>query len=73
MAKKRDEMERLRGLSTEELNDEVIRLKESLFRSRFKLSLGDTDAVKRVRVERRQVARIQTMVGQRTREQQATS
>jgi len=73
MAKKRDEMERLRGLSTEELNDEVIRLKESLFRSRFKLSLGETDAVKRVRVERRQVARIQTMVGQRTREQQATS
>ena len=73
MAKKRDEMERLRGLSTEELNDEVIRLKESLFRSRFKLSLGETDAVKRVRVERRQVARIQTMVGQRKREQQATS
>ena len=73
MAKKRDEMERLRGLSTEDLNDEVIRLKESLFRSRFKLSLGEMDAVKRVRSERRQVARIQTMVGQRTREQQAAS
>ncbi len=73
MAKKRDEMERLRGMSTEELNDEVIRLKESLFRSRFKLSLGEMDAVKRVRSERRQVARIQTMVKQRTSEQQATS
>ncbi|MCP9494622.1 MAG: 50S ribosomal protein L29 [Pyrinomonadaceae bacterium MAG19_C2-C3] len=73
MAKRRDEMERLRDMSTEDLNDEVIRLKESLFRSRFKLSLGEMDAVKRVRNERRQVARIQTMVGERTRQEQTTS
>ncbi len=72
MAKRRDEMERLRDLSSEDLNDEAIRLKESLFRSRFKLSLGDMDAVKRIRGERRQIARIQTMLNQRTREQAAS-
>ncbi len=72
MAKRRDEMERLRDLSSEELNDEAIRLKESLFRLRFKLSLGDMDAVKRVRGERRQIARIQTMLKQRTGEQATT-
>jgi len=65
MPKRRDELERLRGLSDEDLREEVARLKESVFRLNFKLALGDTDAVKRVRGDRRTLARVQTLMRQR--------
>ena len=70
MPKRRDELERLRGLSDEELRDEITRLKESVFRLNFKLALGDMDAVKRVRGDRRTLARVQTLIRQRQAEQQ---
>jgi large subunit ribosomal protein L29 len=65
MPKRRDELERLRGLSDEDLHEEVARLKESVFRLNFKLALGDTDAVKSVRGDRRTLARVQTLMRQR--------
>lgn len=64
MAKRQDELKRLRDLSADELNEEGLRLKESLFRSRFKLSLGDNETVKTIRFERRQLARVQTIAKQ---------
>lgn len=70
MAKRRDELERLRGLSDEDLQGEVARLKESVFRLNFKLALGDTEAVKRVRGDRKNLARVQTLLRQREAEQQ---
>jgi len=39
-------------------------LKESLFRLNFKLALGEVDAVKRIRQEKKSLARIKTLVGQ---------
>ena len=45
-----------------ELKEEVDRLKESLFRSRFKLSLGERDMVKNIRLERKTLARVQTLL-----------
>ncbi len=71
MAKRRDELERLRDLSDEDLREEVARLKESVFRLNFKLALGETDAVKRVRGDRRNLARVQTLMRQRQMEQDA--
>lgn len=65
MPKRRDELERLRGLSDADLREEVTRLKESVFRLNFKLALGDTDAVKSVRGDRRTLARVQTLMRQR--------
>jgi len=41
------------------------RLKESLFRLKFKLALGEVDAVKRIREEKRSLARLQTLLQQR--------
>lgn len=67
--KKQEELNRLRDLSDEELRSEVARLKESMFRLRFRLSLGETDAVKRVRDERKTLARVQTLLRQRALEQ----
>ena len=69
--KKREELDKLRDMSNEDLQSEAERLKESLFRLNFKLALGEVDAVKRIRQERKSLARIQTLVRQRQAEQSA--
>ena len=62
--KRREELDKYRDLSKEELAAEAARLKESLFRLNFKLALGEVDAVKRIRQEKKSLARIKTLVGQ---------
>ncbi len=63
--KRREELDKYRDLSEEELQAETARLKESLFRLKFKLALGEVDAVKRIRQEKRSLARVRTLAGQR--------
>jgi large subunit ribosomal protein L29 len=63
--KKREELDKLRELHEDELKAESARLKESLFRLNFKLALGEMDAVKRIREEKRSLARIYTLMRQR--------
>ena len=65
MVKKRDELERLRDTSDEDLQAEAARLKESLFRLNFKLALGEVDVIKNVRQEKKSLARIQTLMRER--------
>ena len=65
--KKREELDKLRDLGDEELQGEAARLRESLFRLNFKLALGEVDAVKRIRQEKKSLARIQTIAKQRTK------
>ncbi|HET9526926.1 MAG TPA: 50S ribosomal protein L29 [Pyrinomonadaceae bacterium] len=60
--KKREELDKLRDLGDDELRAEAARLRESLFRLNFKLALGEVDAVKRIRQERKSLARIETML-----------
>lgn len=71
--KKREELEKLRDMSDEDLQSEAERLKESLFRLNFKLALGEVDAVKRIRQEKKSLARIQTLVRERRQQQQAAT
>lgn len=63
--KKREELDKLRDLGDEELQAEAARLRESLFRLNFKLALGEVDAVKRIRQEKKSLARIQTISKER--------
>jgi large subunit ribosomal protein L29 len=70
--KRHEELERLHNMSDEELREEAARLKESLFRLNFKLALGEVDAVKTVRREKKSLARIRTMMRQRELEHAAT-
>lgn len=70
MEKKRVELDRLRDLSDDDLREEAGRLKESLFRLNFKLALGEVDAVKTVRREKKTLARVQTLMRQREQEKQ---
>ena len=67
--KRRDELSKYEDFSEDELRAEIARLKESLFRLKFKLALGEVDAVKRIRQEKKSLARLQTI--SRKREMQA--
>ena len=64
--KKREELDRYREMAEDELHAEAARLRESLFRLNFKLALGEVDAVKRIRQEKKSLARIQTLSRQRS-------
>ena len=63
--KKREELDKLRELGDDELKAEAARLRESLFRLNFKLALGEVDAVKRIREEKKSLARLHTLTRQR--------
>ena len=63
--KKREEVDKYRDMSAEDLQTEVDRLKESLFRLNFKLALGEVDAIKKMRQEKKSLARIHTEVRHR--------
>ena len=63
--KRREELDRYQDFSDDELKAETARLKESLFRLKFKLALGEVDAVKRIREEKKSLARLQTLSRQR--------
>ena len=66
--KKREEIEKYRELGNDELRAEAARLRESLFRLKFKLALGEVDAVKRIRQEKKALARIETISRQHSEE-----
>jgi ribosomal protein L29 len=63
--KKREELDKYLEMADDELKAEAARLRESLFRLNFKLALGEVDAVKRIRQERKSLARIYTLSKQR--------
>ena len=63
--KRREEVDKYRDLSDEDLQAEAARLKESLFRLNFKLALGEVDAIKKMRQEKKSLARIYTSMRHR--------
>jgi ribosomal protein L29 len=69
--KRHEELASLQNMSDEQLKEEAARLKESLFRLNFKLALGEVDAVKTVRREKKTLARVQTLMRARRQEQAA--
>ena len=65
--KRREEVDKLREMPEDELRAEAARLRESLFRLNFKLALGEVDAVKRIRQEKKSLARIETLSRERSK------
>ena len=63
--KKREEVDKYRAMNDDDLQTEAARLKESLFRLNFKLALGEVDAIKKMREEKKSLARIRTLVRER--------
>jgi len=62
MAKRTDN---LRDLDTPELEAQQKELGEQIFRLRFQLSTGQSEALTKLRTSRKQMARIKTMLRQR--------
>ena len=59
------ELEKIRNLGDNELAVEANKAAEQLFRLRFQLTLGQTDAIKKVRLLRKDIARLKTIVRER--------
>jgi|KBSSwiStaDraftv2_1062776.scaffolds.fasta_scaffold40040_3 large subunit ribosomal protein L29 len=55
-------LDKVREQSSDDLVKRVGELKESIFRLSFKKALGDTDTVKRLRTERKELARLLTLI-----------
>jgi ribosomal protein L29 len=60
--KRKEVMDQLRDMSVEELKEQADTLKESLFRLKFKKSLGVGDTINDIRREKRTLARVYTLI-----------
>jgi large subunit ribosomal protein L29 len=60
------ELEKIRTLNEEELKTEQAKAGEQLFRLRFQQSLGNQEGIKKLRGLKLDIARIQTVVRERT-------
>jgi large subunit ribosomal protein L29 len=59
----------VRGLSDDQLADELVKLKKEQFNLRFQRATGKVENTSRVRQVRRDIARIQTVQGERKAKQ----
>jgi len=58
-------VEKMRDQNTAELNQHEQELAEQVFRLRFQLSTGQAEAVTRLRLARKDLARIKTLLRER--------
>lgn len=63
--KKKEILEQLNAMETDELREQADSLKESLFRLKFKKSLGVGDSVSDIRREKKTLAQVRTLINQR--------
>jgi large subunit ribosomal protein L29 len=56
----------VRGMTVDQLNDELIKLKKEQFNLRFQAASGQLENTARVREIRRDIARIQTITRQKS-------
>jgi len=63
--KVKEQLTQLREMNETELTDQADALKESLFRLKFRRTLGVGDTVKDIRRERKTLARVHTLMNQR--------
>jgi large subunit ribosomal protein L29 len=60
------ELDKIRGLSEDELKAEEVKIAEQLFRIRFAKSLGKQDGVANIRSLKLDIARIKTIARERS-------
>jgi large subunit ribosomal protein L29 len=66
--KRKEQIDQLREMNEQELNDQAEALKESLFRLKFRKTLGVGETVKDIRREKRTLARVYTLLGEKANE-----
>ncbi|MDQ3635163.1 MAG: 50S ribosomal protein L29 [Acidobacteriota bacterium] len=63
--KRKEQLGQLREMELDELKEQADSLKESLFRLKFRKSLGVGEVVEDIRRERKTLARVYTLIRQR--------
>jgi large subunit ribosomal protein L29 len=69
--KKKELMGQLRDMDLTELKTQADSLKESLFRLKFKKSLGVGESINDIRRERKTLARVRTLITQKESQEKA--
>jgi len=64
-------IDKIRDLSEEELNNQLREFSEQIFRLRFQMATGQTEGLAKLRILRKDIARIKTI--QRERQLKAAS
>jgi len=66
--KRKEQLDQLAEMSAAELKDQADALKESLFRLKFRKSLGMGEVVKDIRREKKTLARVYTLLNRKESE-----
>jgi len=59
--------DKVRNLTEEELRHQERDLADQLFKLKFQLNMGQTESLKKIRGLRKDIARVKTILGERTR------
>ena len=68
--KRKEQLDQLKDMSVDELNEQADALKESLFRLKFRKALGVGETIIDIRREKRTLARVYTLISQKSKESQ---
>jgi ribosomal protein L29 len=60
--KRKEQLDQLKDMSVDELNEQADALKESLFRLKFRKTLGVGDTINDIRREKKTLARVFTLI-----------
>jgi ribosomal protein L29 len=63
--KRKEQLEQLREMNAAELNEQADALKESLFRLKFRKTLGVGETVNDIRREKKTLARVYTLINKK--------
>jgi ribosomal protein L29 len=63
--KRKEQIDQLKDMSVDELNEQADALKESLFRLKFRKTLGVGEVVNDIRREKKTLARVYTWIGEK--------
>jgi large subunit ribosomal protein L29 len=65
--------EKIRNQTDAELQDQEKQLNDQLFKLKFQLNMGQTESLKKIRGLRKDIARVKTIMGERSRGAQAAT
>ena len=63
--KRKEQLDQLKDMSVEELNEQAEALKESLFRLKFRKALGVGETLNDIRREKKTLARVYTLISKK--------
>ena len=66
--KRKEQLEQLRDMNLDELKEQADSLKESLFRLKFRKTLGVGDTLGDIRREKKTLARVYTLISEKEAE-----